>query len=87
MSPTITRRPAIGGAVAFADDDFLGRYGRTRILFNEKMKAMLLTKQVKGELVLQRDFVLLRDFMYYYETLPLRRVEGRLSNCERVRLR
>jgi Tol biopolymer transport system component len=38
-------------------------------------------------LVLQRDFVLLRDFMYYYETLPLRRVEGRLSNCERVRLR
>ncbi len=39
------------------------------------------------EIVLQRDFVLLRDFMYYYETLPLRRVEGRLSNCERVRLR
>ncbi|MEK7808335.1 MAG: asparagine synthase (glutamine-hydrolyzing) [Chloroflexota bacterium] len=47
---TLTRKPAIGGAVAFADDDFLGRYGRTRILFNEKMKAMLLSKNVKDEL-------------------------------------
>lgn len=47
---TLTRKPAIGGAVAFADDDFLGRYGRTRILFNEKMKAMLLTENVKDKL-------------------------------------
>ncbi len=47
---TMTGKPAIGGAVAFADDDFLGRYGRTRILFNEKMKAALLSQNVKGEL-------------------------------------
>ena len=37
-------------------------------------------------LILQRDFVLLRDFGYYYETLPLRRFEVRRCSCERVRL-
>lgn len=47
---TMTGKPAIGGAVAFADDDFLGRYGRIRILFNENTKAALLSKNVKGEL-------------------------------------
>ncbi|MBI5292119.1 MAG: asparagine synthase (glutamine-hydrolyzing) [Chloroflexi bacterium] len=44
------RRPAIGNALAFAQDDFLGRYGRTRILFNEEAKTHLLTATARGDL-------------------------------------
>ena len=47
---SVTRRPGFDGAVAFADDDFLGRYGRTRILFNEEAKARLLSRQFQGEM-------------------------------------
>jgi hypothetical protein len=62
-------------------------FGATSIEF--ELRGRLITRLSIGDslLVLQRDFTLLRDFMYYYETLPLRRVEGRLSNRERVRLR
>jgi hypothetical protein len=38
-------------------------------------------------LVLQRDFAVLRDFGWYYETLRLRRFEICRCDCERVRLR
>ena len=38
-------------------------------------------------LVLQRDFRVLRDFGYYYETLRLRRFEPGRGDRERVRLR
>ena len=38
-------------------------------------------------LVLQRDFRVLRDFGYYYETLRLRRLELGCGDRERVRLR
>jgi len=38
-------------------------------------------------LVLQRDFVLLRDFGYDYETLPLRRFGRRWLSRARVRWR
>ena len=40
-----------------------------------------------GILVLQRDFILQRDFGYYNETLPLRGFEPSWSSRERVRLR
>ena len=40
-----------------------------------------------GFLVLQRDFILLRDFDPYYETLPLRGFSVCGCNLERVRLR
>lgn len=46
----VTHRPAFGGAVAFADDDFLGRYGRMRILYNADSAARLLSPQARGEL-------------------------------------
>ncbi|HLB47451.1 MAG TPA: asparagine synthase (glutamine-hydrolyzing) [Anaerolineales bacterium] len=46
----VTHRPAFGGAIAFADDDFLGRYGRTRILYGEDAKGRLLSPHVRGEL-------------------------------------
>jgi len=41
----------------------------------------------RAELVLQRDFILLRDFDPYYETLPLRGFSVCGCNLERVRLR
>jgi asparagine synthase (glutamine-hydrolysing) len=47
---TVTQRPALGGAVAFAQDDFLGRYGRMRILFNDVARAGLLSAPVRAEL-------------------------------------
>ena len=40
-----------------------------------------------GILILQRDFILLRDFDPYYETLPLRGFSVCGCNLERVRLR
>jgi len=46
----VTRRPAFGNALAFADDDFLGRYGRMRILFNDDSIARALSPQARGEL-------------------------------------
>jgi asparagine synthase (glutamine-hydrolysing) len=46
----MTQRPGFGGAVAFAEDDFLGRYGRTRILFNDEVQASLLSNYARGEL-------------------------------------
>ncbi|HLF02165.1 MAG TPA: asparagine synthase (glutamine-hydrolyzing) [Anaerolineales bacterium] len=46
----ITHRPSFSGAVAFADDDFLGRYGRVRILFNEESKSRLLSSHTRAEL-------------------------------------
>lgn len=46
----MTQRSAFGGAVAFAQDDFLGRYGRVRILFNEDSKARLLSAATHDEL-------------------------------------
>lgn len=39
------------------------------------------------EIVVQRDFMVLRDFGWHYETLRLRRSELRLGERERVRLR
>ena len=38
-------------------------------------------------LVVQRDFIVLRDFGWYYETLRLGRFELGLCDRERVRLR
>lgn len=45
-----TGRPGFSGAVAFAEDDFLGRYSRTRILFNEEARSRLLPPHVRGAL-------------------------------------
>jgi asparagine synthase (glutamine-hydrolysing) len=42
----MTQRPAFRGAVAFANEDFLGRYGRIRILFNEEAQMRLLSPDV-----------------------------------------
>ena len=41
----------------------------------------------KAWLIVQRDFMVLRDFGWHYETLRLRRSELRLGERERVRLR
>ena len=46
----ITHRPGFSGVVAFADHDFLGRYGRIRILFNDEIKRRLLSPYALGEL-------------------------------------
>jgi asparagine synthase (glutamine-hydrolysing) len=46
----VTQRPGFSGAVAFAQDDFLGRYGRTRILFNDDFQAHLLSQHTREEL-------------------------------------
>jgi asparagine synthase (glutamine-hydrolysing) len=47
---TVTHRSGFSGAVAFAQDDFLGRYGRVRVLFNDEAKANLLSSSACGEL-------------------------------------
>ena len=49
-------------------------------------KPVSLHRVIRIRLILQRDFVLLRDFGYYNETLPLRWFKVRRCNCERVRL-
>ncbi len=46
----MTQRPTLSGAMAFAQDDFLGRYGRVRILFNDEAQAQLLSAYAQGEL-------------------------------------
>jgi len=46
----VTQRPGFSGAVAFAQDDFLGRYGRTRILFSDEFQTHLLSQPTREEL-------------------------------------
>ena len=51
------------------------------------LKGKLAILIVGVVLVVQRDFMVLRDFGWHYETLRLRRSELRLGERERVRLR
>jgi asparagine synthase (glutamine-hydrolysing) len=46
----VIRRPGLGNAVAFAQEDFLGRYSRLRVLFSDEAKHRLLSPYVIGEL-------------------------------------
>ncbi len=46
----LVNRPGLNNIFAFAEDDFLGRYGRTRVLYNDETRAGLLQKAVQGEL-------------------------------------
>jgi asparagine synthase (glutamine-hydrolysing) len=46
----LINRPGLQNIVAFANDDFLGRYGRTRVLYNDETRAGLLQGVVQGEL-------------------------------------
>ena len=55
-----------------------------RFYLSRDKRTVSLTIQ---ELVVQRDFIVLRDFGWYYETLRLRRFELGLSERERVCLR
>lgn len=45
-----TGRPAFSGAIAFAEENFIGRYARTRILFNAEAKSHLLSPEVRDRL-------------------------------------
>ena len=54
---------------------------------NERSGVLLPLALLKHQsLVLQRDFILQRNFGYYYETLRLRRFVVRFCKQERVRL-
>jgi asparagine synthase (glutamine-hydrolysing) len=46
----VTGRPSFNGAVAFAEETFIGRYARTRILFNAEAKSHLLSPDVRNRL-------------------------------------
>ncbi len=46
----MTNRPLFGNAAAFAQEDFLDRYGRFRILYHEAAKARLLSNWARDEL-------------------------------------
>jgi asparagine synthase (glutamine-hydrolysing) len=72
---TLTKRPAIGGALAFAEDDFIGRYGRTRILFSDTFKRSLLTSAIQGEIGQAiNSRLLLKRFIREEETEAIDRV-------------
>jgi hypothetical protein len=60
-----------------SDEGFSVEVKMTRLLYSEGLKRLYMSSEI---LVLQRDFILQRDFGYDNETLPLRRFESRWAN-------
>jgi len=80
-------------------DKIIGRLSHSLIDDNQGLVLHLLRNNInipiqfldekcfEARLIVQRDFMVLRDFGWYYETLHLRRFELYLCDRERVRLR